>query len=93
MPRPSGWGGIGLLRSRAGKGGSPSGRFDVCHGGVALDLQAVDDLGVEGPVGGLGLCGQPLVEVCGQSERDALLFIHDSRLVAFGWPMSGRMTP
>ncbi|MFI7296159.1 nuclear transport factor 2 family protein [Streptomyces sp. NPDC050121] len=53
MPRPSGRGGIGLLRSRAGKAESPSGRFGVSRGGVALDLEPVDDLGVEGPASGL----------------------------------------
>src|SRR5690606_7254853 len=54
-----GRGGIGLLRSRAGKAQSPSGRFGVGRSGVALDLQAIDDLGVEGPAGRLGLSDQP----------------------------------
>jgi len=63
MPRSSGRGGIGLLRSRAGRAESPSGRFGGRSSGVALDLQAVDDLGVEGSARGFGLGGEPLVEV------------------------------
>ena len=83
----------GPLRSRAGIAESPSGRFGVCHGGVALDLQPVDDLGVEGSAGGPGLSDQPRVQVCGQTEGDALLFIHDPRVVGLEWLTSGRVTP
>ena len=76
MPRPSGRGGIGPLRSGARKDESPSGRFVVSTHRAEGGLQQVDDLRVERPPVDAGLLNKALVQVCWQAERDPLLKFH-----------------
>lgn len=76
MPRPSGRGGIGTLRSRARKEQAPSGRLVVSTRRAEGDLKQMDDLRVEGPPVSAGLFNEACVQFRWQAERDPLLVFH-----------------
>jgi hypothetical protein len=67
---------IGLLRSRARKEQSPSGRLIVSTRRAERDLKQVDDLRVEGPPVSTGRLNKACVQVFWQAERDPLLVVH-----------------
>jgi hypothetical protein len=52
----------------------------------------MDDLGVEGAAIALGPFGEVCVQVGGQTEGDALFFIHDFTVVARRLFKSGKLT-
>jgi hypothetical protein len=90
MPRSSGRGGIGSPAEQGRGRRIAAGGFGVCHDGAAPDLKPVHDLGVERPPGGLGLSGEPPVEVFGEPESDLCFFIH-APIIVVKWWRDGRV--